>query len=115
MSCEGRVTSSEMTFEVILVAGDAHTKQRDSGYSAVSGKLCASRHRTGTNAMDSRNEGTGKLYDSGVYVSRRLSLSIYRKAFIRKRYGEPRPEPDSGNPTVRDRREAYGNVSYGKG
>ena len=27
---------------------------------------------------------------------------------------EPRPKPDSGNPTVRDCREAYGNVNYGK-
>ncbi len=26
---------------------------------------------------------------------------------------EPRPEPDSGNPTVRDRRGALGNVVYG--
>ena len=25
----------------------------------------------------------------------------------------PRSEPDSGNPTVRDRREACGNISYG--
>ena len=66
--------SSEMTFKVIPVVSNTHTGQRDSGYSAVSGKPCASRHRTGTNAMDSRNEGTGKLYDSGVYVSRHLSL-----------------------------------------
>jgi hypothetical protein len=107
--------SSEMTLKVIPVVSNTHTGQRDSGYSVVSGKPCASRHPTGKNAMDSRNEGTGKLYDSGVYVSRHLSLSLYRKACIRKTIWEPRPEPDSGNPTVRDRREAYGNVSYGKG
>jgi len=65
--------------------------------------------------MDSQDEVTGKLYDSGVYVSRHLSLRFYRKACDRKRYGEPRPEPDSGNPTVRDRREACENVSYGNG
>jgi hypothetical protein len=29
------------------------------------------------------------------------------------RGGKPRSEPDSGNPTVRDRRGAYGNVDYG--
>ena len=82
MSCEGRVTSSEMTCEVILVVGNTQIRQRDSGYSVVSGKPCASRHRTGTNAMDSRNEGTGKLYGHGVYVSRHLSLGLYRKASI---------------------------------
>ncbi len=76
--------SSEMTLKVILVVGNAHTRQRDSGYSVVSGKPCASRHRTGKNAMDSRNEGTGKLYNYGVYVSRHLSLDLYRKAFIQK-------------------------------
>jgi len=66
--------SSEMTCEVILVVGNTYTRQRDSGYSVVSGKPCASRHRTGNNAMDSRNEGTGKLYNSEVYVSWHLSL-----------------------------------------
>jgi hypothetical protein len=35
--------SSEMTFKVILVVGSAHTRQRDSGYSVVLNKLCASR------------------------------------------------------------------------
>ena len=35
-------------------------------------------------AMDSRNEGIGKLYDSGVYVSLHLSLKSYRKACIQK-------------------------------
>ena len=107
--------SSEMTLKVILVEGNAHTRQRDSGYSVVPGKPCASRHRTGKTAMDPRNEVIGKLYDHGVYVSRHLSFRLYRKAGIQKMYARPRPEPDSGNPTVRDRREAYGNVSYGKG
>jgi hypothetical protein len=76
--------SSEVTFKVIQVVGNAHTWQRGSGYSVVSSKPCASRHRTGKTAMDSRNEGTGKLYDSGVYVSLHLSLRLYRKAFIQK-------------------------------
>jgi hypothetical protein len=35
-------------------------------------------------AVDSRNEDTGKLYNYGVYVSRHLSLDLYRKAFIQK-------------------------------
>ena len=62
MSYERRVMSSEMTMKVILVVSNAHNRQRDSGYSVVSGKPFASRHRTGMNALDSRNEGTGKLY-----------------------------------------------------
>ena len=61
--------SSEVTFKVILVVGSAHAWQRDSGYSVVLSKACAPRHRTGTNAMDSRNEDTGKLYNYVVYVS----------------------------------------------
>jgi len=28
--------------------------------------------------------------------------------------GKPRSEPDSGSPTIRDRRGAYGNVGCGK-
>ena len=59
--------------------------------------------------------GTGKLCDSGVYVSLRLSFRSYRKANTWQMVWEPRSEPDSGNPTVRDRRDAYGNVSYGEG
>ncbi len=53
--------SSEMTFKVILVVGNTHTKRRDS-----------------------QDEVTGKLYDSGVYVSWHLSLRLYRKACIQK-------------------------------
>ena len=39
-----RVMSSEVTFKVIQVVGSAHTWQRDSGYSVVLNKPCASRH-----------------------------------------------------------------------
>ncbi len=35
-------------------------------------------------AMDSWNEGTGKLYGYVVYVSWHLSLGLYRKACIQK-------------------------------
>jgi hypothetical protein len=75
--------SSEMTFKVILVVGSAHAWQRDSGYSVVPGKPCASRHRAGTNAMDSRDEDTGKLYDCGVYVSLHLSLKLYSEPALK--------------------------------
>jgi hypothetical protein len=42
----------------------------------------------------------------GVYVRQRLSLTVDGKVTG----GKPRSEPDSGNPTVRDRRGASGNV-----
>ena len=98
MSDEGRVMSSEVTFKVILVVGSAHAWQRDSGYSVVPSKPCASRHRTGRNAMDSRDEDTGKLYDNGVYVSRHLSLRLYRKACIQKMSNRAETRTGFGKP-----------------
>ena len=41
-----------------------------------------------------------------MYASQRLSFLVFRKAFR----GKPGSEPYSGNPTVRDRRGACGNV-----
>ena len=52
------------------------------------------------------DEPEGKLGMSGVYASQRLSFLMFRKA-VR---GKPGSEPYSGNPTVRDRRGACGNV-----
>ncbi len=51
----------------------------------------------------------GKPMAPGVYVSQHLSLAAVGKASG----GKPRSEPDSGNPTVRDRRGACGNVRHG--
>jgi len=48
-----------------------------------------------------------KLSLAGVHASQRLSLVVGGKAYG----GKPRSEPDSGNPTVRDRRGASGNVA----
>jgi len=44
-----------------------------------------------------------------VYVGQHLSFARYGKATA----GRPRSEPDWGNPTVRDRRGACGNVDQG--
>jgi hypothetical protein len=52
------------------------------------------------------DEPEGKQEMSGVYASQRLSFLMFRKAFR----GKPGSEPYSGNPTVRDRRGACGNV-----
>ena len=56
-----------------------------------------------------RNESAGKPPLAGVYARCRLSLATAGQACE----GQPRSEPDSGKPTVRDRREALGTVAYG--
>ena len=48
---------------------------------------------------------------NGADVSQRLNLITAGKACT----GEPRSEPDSGNPTVRDRRGARGDMAMGAG
>jgi hypothetical protein len=55
------------------------------------------------------DEPEGKREMSGVDASQRLSFLVFRKAFR----GKPGSEPYSGNPTVRDRRGACGNVDEG--
>ena len=57
----------------------------------------------------SSDEAGRKPLREGVYVRQRLNLARGGKAAGRK----PRSEPDSGNPTVRDRRGARGNVAHG--
>jgi len=46
----------------------------------------------------------------GAYVGQHLNHSRSRKA---PKGRKPGSEPDSGKPTVRDRREAYGNMGNG--
>jgi hypothetical protein len=43
-----------------------------------------------------------------MHVDRALKLCGNREGFVRD---QPRSEPDSGNPTIRDRRGAWGNVA----
>src|SRR5712691_8752335 len=50
-----------------------------------------------------------KPESAGVYVRQHVSFALYGKATV----GRPRSEPDWGNPTVRDRRGACGNVDHG--
>jgi hypothetical protein len=61
----------------------------------------------GVIAFRSWGEAASKPAGSGGYARQRLSLTGDGKASGR----EPRSEPDSGNPTVRDRRGASGNVA----
>ena len=57
------------------------------------------------------DECAGKPVLEERYVCQHLSLSAIGKTCA----GKPRSEPDSGNPTVRDRRGASGIVAKGAG
>ncbi len=92
-----------------LGAGSAGVEQRGSGHLAVPGPCPDT--EPGLDGPRSRNEPASKLIAQGVYVNQHLSLGAVRKASG----GKPRSEPDSGNPTVRDRRGACGNVARGAG
>ncbi len=92
-----------------LDEGNAIVEQRGSGHLAVPGSCPDT--EPGLDGPRSRDEPVSKLTAQGVYVSQHLSLGVVRKAHG----GKPRSEPDSGNPTVRDRRGACGNVARGAG
>jgi hypothetical protein len=103
---EGGVTSSEEIDEVSPTLGNTRRGQRGPGHSVVSLNLFTSWAQTrGIGGRDSRGEVLGKPRWQGVYASQRLSLGFRGKA-EHQEIGEPRSEPDSGNPTVRDRRGA---------
>lgn len=59
-----------------------------------------------------RSTPHGKPAICGAYACQRLSRTHGGKTMRQKR-AWPRSEPDSGNPTVRDRRKAVGNVAHG--
>ena len=87
--------------------GNTCVVQRGSGHLAVPGRGPDS--EPGQARTRSWNEPMSKPRTRGVYACQRLSLIARGKA----RGGKPRSEPDSGNPTVRDRRGAWGNVAHG--
>ena len=88
--------------------GNTGPVQRSSGHLAVPG--AARTQSRGSVDPRSRNEPGGKPLSSGAYASRRLSFFGNGQTSR----GKPRSEPDSGNPTVRDRRGARGNVAHGR-
>ena len=89
--------------------GNTRVGQRGSGHLAVAGRLLDS--EPGSVGPRSSDEPKGKPQRERVYAGQRLSLARGGKALG----GQPRSEPDSGNPTVRDRRGAPGNVAMGAG
>jgi len=82
--------------------------QSSSGHLAVPGRSPGSVPEK-TSDPRSRDEAIGKPHATGAYASQCLNLVACGKA----NSGKPRSEPDSGKPTVRDRRGAQGNVAQG--
>lgn len=119
---EGGVTPSEAALEVAPLRGNTRRGQRSPGHSVVvdkgrwRGMIGTTRSNSPRRSVgQSRNpdEEFGKPQQQGVYAYQRLSFGYGGQTGLWKRTCEPRPEPDSGNPTVRDRRGALGNVALG--
>ena len=89
--------------------GNASTRRRGSGHLAVLER--GERRTLSRTTLHARHqdEPEGKPLSIGVYVRQRLSLNGSGKTSR----GKPRSEPDSGNPTVRDRRGAPENAAHG--
>ena len=68
-------------------------------------------HQTQSWVTRGLRRGEGDSTASGRRVRQHRSFAPWGKARPEKWRAEPRPEPDSGNPTVRDRRGASGNVA----
>ena len=92
-------------------AGNARSGQRGSGYSVATIVGDAPDTELGYAAPASWRRGKANSRVSGRRVRQHRSFARRRKARPEKWRAEPRPEPDSGNPTVRDRRGASGNVA----
>ncbi len=87
--------------------GNTRAGQRGSGHLADAGYPSDTEPRKGY--PRSSVELVGKPIPVGAYAGQRFNLARIGKVCE----GKPRSEPDSGNPTVRDRRGARGNVAHG--
>ncbi len=92
-------------------AGNARPGQRGSGHSVATTVRDAPDTELGYAAPASWRRGKANSRVTGRRVRQHRSFARWGKARLEKWRAEPRPEPDSGNPTVRDRRGASGNVA----
>ena len=92
-------------------AGNARSGQRGSGHSVATTVGYAPDTELGYAGPASWRRGEANSTASGRRVRQHRSFARWGKARSEKWRAEPRPEPDSGNPTVRDRRGASGNVA----
>ena len=100
---------SDVVQETTLLKGNTLSRQRGSGH-----LVGRDWYRTLSRAIPSHLIGprlTCKPHPRGVDMGQHLSFISCGKAVG----GKPRSEPDSGNPSVRDRRGSCGNVGYGEG
>ena len=92
-------------------AGNARSGQRGSGHSVATTVGRQPDTELGSAGPASWRRGVANSTASGRRVRQHRSFAPWGKARPEKWRAEPRPEPDSGNPTVRDRRGASGNVA----
>jgi hypothetical protein len=102
-SNEGRAIPADVVPRDHDERGNSSIMQRDSGHLAASG---VPGHCRAGEQWSARGSKPSRV---GVYVGQHLSFARDGKATA----GRPRSEPDWGNPTVRDRRGACGNVDHG--
>ena len=87
--------------------------QRGSGHSAAVAALAPPDSELDSGGQCSAAKGRSQLFSARVGASQRIARRRRGKACPDKWRAEPRPEPDSGQPTVRDRRGASGDVAHG--
>ena len=92
-------------------AGNARSGQRGSGHSVATTVGRQPDTELGSAGPASWRRGEANSIALGRRVRQHRSFVRWGKARPEKWRAEPRPEPGSGNPTVRDRREASGNVA----
>jgi hypothetical protein len=92
-------------------AGNARSGQRGSGHSVATAVGPHPDAEPDPAAPASWRRGDANSTALGRRVRQHCSFAPWEKARPEKWRAEPRPEPDSGNPTVRDRRGASGTVA----
>jgi len=113
MSFEGGVTLTEAMLNVALALGNTQARQRGSGHSVVPRAHLISGRRTGVICRCESGRGGRQTMRFRAVCGPALKVSVPWEGLPPANGAEPRPEPDSGNPTVRDRRGACGNANYG--
>jgi hypothetical protein len=106
MSDEGGVMPSEEMHDISLINGRPFFRQRDSGHLAVPGWFSDTEPRLDRSSQCEPAHETNR-WRCRVHVDRALKPCGHREGLC----ALPRSEPDSGNPTIRDRRGAWGNVA----
>ncbi len=124
-SDEGGVTPSEATHEVVPTRGNTLRGRRSPGHSVATERGCWE-DMAGSPVqpppasspvhLSHPGLGGGQTTEARGVCVPALELPLrWEGPFSYKWRAEPRPEPDSGNPTVRDRRGALRTVTMGAG